>query len=68
MASLVRHVTIDCTDVFRLAQFWAGVLDSKVSDDDNPGDRGGEVAVGEGVPRGAVPAVAAGGDHPGGPG
>lgn len=38
MASLVRHVTIDCTDVFRLAQFWAGVLDSKVSDDDNPGD------------------------------
>ncbi|MFI6843121.1 VOC family protein [Kitasatospora sp. NPDC050467] len=38
MASLVRHVTIDCADAFRLAGFWAQVLDSKVSEDDNPGD------------------------------
>ncbi|MED7948589.1 VOC family protein [Streptomyces sp. BE303] len=38
MASLVRHVTIDCADAYRLAQFWAQVLDGKVGDDDNPGD------------------------------
>ncbi|MCG6492921.1 VOC family protein [Kitasatospora sp. A2-31] len=38
MASLVRHTTIDCADAYRLAQFWAEVLDAKVSDDDNPGD------------------------------
>ncbi|MGW6566216.1 VOC family protein [Streptomyces sp. NPDC054975] len=38
MASLVRHVTIDCADAYALATFWAAVLDSKVSDDDQPGD------------------------------
>ncbi|MFC5885840.1 VOC family protein [Kitasatospora sp. CM 4170] len=38
MASLVRHMTIDCADPYRLAHFWAEVLDAKVSDDDNPGD------------------------------
>ncbi|MER7518244.1 VOC family protein [Streptomyces sp. NPDC126499] len=38
MSSLVRHVTIDCSDAYALAGFWAQVLDSKVSDDDNPGD------------------------------
>ncbi|MGY3335713.1 putative enzyme related to lactoylglutathione lyase [Streptomyces filamentosus] len=38
MSSLVRHVTIDCADPYALAGFWAGVLDAKVSDDDNPGD------------------------------
>ncbi|MEU9999489.1 VOC family protein [Streptomyces sp. NPDC050848] len=38
MASLVRHVTIDCSDAYTLATFWAAVLDSKVSDDDEPGD------------------------------
>ncbi|MFF1904946.1 VOC family protein [Kitasatospora sp. NPDC058218] len=38
MASLVRHVTIDCADPFELAEFWAKVLDSSVSEDDNPGD------------------------------
>ncbi|AUY52414.1 VOC family protein [Streptomyces sp. CB01881] len=38
MASLVRHVTIDCADAFRLAGFWAQALDSKVGEDDNPGD------------------------------
>ncbi|WP_327676046.1 VOC family protein [Kitasatospora sp. NBC_00458] len=38
MASLVRHVTIDCADAYRLARFWAEVLDGKVSDDDHPGD------------------------------
>ncbi|MET9956588.1 VOC family protein [Streptomyces sp. NPDC006339] len=38
MSSLVRHVTIDCSDAYALAGFWAQVLDSKVSDDDRPGD------------------------------
>ncbi|MFI8964610.1 VOC family protein [Streptomyces sp. NPDC053493] len=38
MSSLVRHVTIDCADAYALASFWAEVLDSKLSDDDNPGD------------------------------
>ncbi|GAA3396721.1 VOC family protein [Streptomyces roseoviridis] len=38
MSSLVRHVTIDCSDAYALAGFWAQVLDSKISDDDRPGD------------------------------
>ncbi|MCT4355164.1 VOC family protein [Streptomyces sp. Je 1-79] len=38
MASLVRHVTIDCSDPYTLATFWAAALDSKVSDEDRPGD------------------------------
>ncbi|MFB7861982.1 MULTISPECIES: VOC family protein [unclassified Streptomyces] len=38
MTSLVRHITIDCSDAYALAGFWAQVLDSKVSDDDRPGD------------------------------
>ncbi|ALC22602.1 VOC family protein [Streptomyces pristinaespiralis] len=38
MGSLVRHITIDCSDAYRLATFWAAVLDAKVSDEDAPGD------------------------------
>jgi predicted enzyme related to lactoylglutathione lyase len=38
MGSLVRHITIDCSDAYRLATFWASVLDAKVSDEDAPGD------------------------------
>ncbi|MFG2866373.1 VOC family protein [Streptomyces sp. NPDC048338] len=38
MASLVRHVTVDCSDAYTLATFWAAVLDSKIGDDDEPGD------------------------------
>ncbi|MFE0379475.1 VOC family protein [Streptomyces inhibens] len=38
MTSLVRHVTIDCTDAFRLAGWWAQVLDGSLADDDRPGD------------------------------
>ncbi|MGW3043625.1 VOC family protein [Kitasatospora sp. NPDC001159] len=38
MASLVRHVTIDCADPFALAGFWAQVLDGTLAEDDNPGD------------------------------
>ncbi|MFD8755566.1 VOC family protein [Kitasatospora sp. NPDC059577] len=38
MASLVRHVTIDCADPFALATFWAGALEGTLGEDDNPGD------------------------------
>jgi hypothetical protein len=38
MASLVRHVTIDCADAYRLGGFWAGVLDASLAEDDQPGD------------------------------
>ncbi|MGW5419003.1 VOC family protein [Streptomyces sp. NPDC003943] len=38
MTSLVRHVTIDCSDAYALASFWAQVLDGRLADDDNPGD------------------------------
>ncbi|MBV2153275.1 VOC family protein [Kitasatospora sp. SUK 42] len=38
MASLVRHVTIDCADPYGLARFWAEALDGTVGEDDNPGD------------------------------
>ncbi|MFC3236083.1 VOC family protein [Streptomyces nitrosporeus] len=38
MTSLVQHITIDCSDPYRLALFWAGVLGSSVSGEDAPGD------------------------------
>ncbi|MFD8980452.1 VOC family protein [Streptomyces sp. NPDC059564] len=38
MASLVRHVTFDCSDAYTLAQFWAAALDGALSDEDFPGD------------------------------
>ncbi|MET8542076.1 VOC family protein [Kitasatospora sp. NPDC004799] len=38
MASLVRHVTIDCADPHSLAGFWAAALEGSLSEDDNPGD------------------------------
>ncbi|MGW7414186.1 VOC family protein [Streptomyces sp. NPDC054863] len=38
MSSLVRHVTIDCADAYRLASFWAQVVGVPVTDDDAPGD------------------------------
>ncbi|MGW8555674.1 VOC family protein [Streptomyces tubercidicus] len=38
MTSLVRHITIDCTDAYRLASFWAEVLDGELAEDDLPGD------------------------------
>lgn len=38
MASLVRHVTIDCADAYTLASFWAGVVDGKLGEGDVPGD------------------------------
>ncbi|MFD9503869.1 VOC family protein [Streptomyces sp. NPDC060035] len=38
MTSLVQHITIDCADPYKLAGFWAEVLGSSLSDDDEPGD------------------------------
>jgi predicted enzyme related to lactoylglutathione lyase len=38
MGSLVRHITVDCSDAYRLATFWAAVLDAEVSEEDAPGD------------------------------
>ncbi|MFF8261847.1 VOC family protein [Streptomyces virginiae] len=38
MASLVRHITVDCSDAYGLGQFWAAVLDGSLADDDFPGD------------------------------
>ncbi|WP_411145689.1 VOC family protein [Streptomyces sp. x-80] len=38
MTSLVRHITIDCTDAYRLAGFWAEVLGGSLASDDLPGD------------------------------
>ncbi|MFF0436544.1 VOC family protein [Streptomyces sp. NPDC004327] len=38
MTSLVRHITIDCSDAYALASFWAQVIDGRVTDEDSPGD------------------------------
>ncbi|MGW7441102.1 VOC family protein [Streptomyces sp. NPDC054849] len=38
MASLIRHLTVDCSDAYRLGRFWAAVLDGSLADDDFPGD------------------------------
>lgn len=38
MTSLVRHITIDCADAYKLATFWSEVLRAPLSDDDVPGD------------------------------
>lgn len=38
MASLVRHITVDCSDAYSLGKFWATVLDGSLADDDFPGD------------------------------
>ncbi|MFD5425104.1 VOC family protein [Streptomyces sp. NPDC127084] len=38
MTTLVRHVTIDSSDAYELACFWAGVLECSLGADDHPGD------------------------------
>ncbi|MEU8778563.1 VOC family protein [Streptomyces sp. NPDC048606] len=38
MSSLVRHTTVDCSDAYALARFWAEALDGTLADDDHPGD------------------------------
>ncbi len=38
MASLIRHLTVDCADPHTLATFWAAVLDGSLAEGDFPGD------------------------------
>nr|WP_262845209.1 VOC family protein [Sphaerisporangium corydalis] len=38
MASLVRHVTFDCADAYKLGAFWATVVEGSLAEDDHPGD------------------------------
>src|SRR5262245_10765203 len=38
MTSLVRHITIDCADAYRLGSFWAEALGASLHEDDKPGD------------------------------
>jgi hypothetical protein len=38
MTSSIRHVTVDCTDPYALAGFWAQALNGSLADDDFPGD------------------------------
>jgi predicted enzyme related to lactoylglutathione lyase len=38
MASLVRHITLDCADAYRIGTFWAAALDGTLGEDDHPGD------------------------------
>lgn len=35
---ILRHVTVDCADPYRLATFWSEVTGWLVSDVDEPGD------------------------------
>ncbi|MGW2818401.1 VOC family protein [Streptomyces sp. NPDC001415] len=46
MTSLIRHVTIDCDDTYRLATFWAQVLGGAVAEDDQDGDPEATVTAG----------------------
>ncbi|NUR63287.1 MAG: VOC family protein [Catenulispora sp.] len=43
MTSLVRHVTFDCADPYKLASFWAEVFGTTLHPEDQPGD--GEVGL-----------------------
>ncbi|MFD9861470.1 VOC family protein [Streptomyces alboflavus] len=38
MTTLVRHITFDCSDAYKLGSFWAEVLEGAISDEDSPGD------------------------------
>ncbi|MFE9622239.1 VOC family protein [Streptomyces sp. NPDC006527] len=38
MTSMIRHVTIDSSDAYALASWWAKVLGQPVHEDDEPGD------------------------------
>lgn len=46
MTSLIRHVTIDCDDTYRLATFWAQVLGGALAEDDQDGDPEATVTAG----------------------
>jgi predicted enzyme related to lactoylglutathione lyase len=38
MTSLIRHITVDCADAYRLATFWSKALEAPLGPDDHPGD------------------------------
>ena len=38
MTSRIRHITFDSHNPYTQAQFWAGALGGKLSDEDRPGD------------------------------
>ncbi|MGW4802742.1 VOC family protein [Kitasatospora sp. NPDC004272] len=38
MTSVIRHVTVDSLDPYRLASFWSEVLGQPLHEDDFPGD------------------------------
>jgi catechol 2,3-dioxygenase-like lactoylglutathione lyase family enzyme len=50
MSSIIRHITIDCADPYRLASYWAGVLGRELDPEDEPGDDDALVALGDTVP------------------
>ncbi|RKE22374.1 VOC family protein [Streptomyces sp. TLI_171] len=38
MSSVIRHVTVDSLDPYRLASFWSEALGQPLHEDDHPGD------------------------------
>jgi catechol 2,3-dioxygenase-like lactoylglutathione lyase family enzyme len=38
MTSTIRHVTIDCTDAYAVAEFWSRALGQPLHEEDRPGD------------------------------
>lgn len=48
MTSVVVHVTFDCRDPYRLAQFWSAVTTRPMADDDEPEDDEASVELEEG--------------------
>lgn len=50
MSSRIRHITIDCADPYTLGTFWSQVLDTRLADDDQPGDPEALLDHGNGAP------------------
>ena len=50
MSSIIRHVTVDCADPFRIADFWAQVLGAALDPEDEPGDDDAFVSLGSDLP------------------
>ena len=50
MTSIIRHITIDCADPYRLAGYWADVLGKDLEPEDEPGDDDALVSLGNAMP------------------
>jgi predicted enzyme related to lactoylglutathione lyase len=50
MTSTIRHITIDCADPFGLGAYWSEVLGVAMNAEDQPGDPGALLALGDGMP------------------